>query len=416
MKKILFSFIAFLLFFGSCFSEDLWYTVKDGFIDYFIKDNWVIQVVENYTIDYKESSHWFFRDIPYLYNYDTYRLLKTPIGNVFVKWAEFKKTEEGNFVTLQIGSKDIWVNWETNYAIWYTLEWAIREFSWWQEFYWNIVGTDWDTSFENVNFRIHLPEGKVVEDYYALMWIRDANIDVPLELSWGVIYNTSSIALKAKEWITVSLRFKADSFPVKEKLVIKSLWRHFINYFDTEQKQEVLIYSIYFLCFLILLWVLSVIHRYLWKEEDFYFKHKNNERVGVKDVIYYDPPKGYMPWDCAVMRELKSTTVIFSAMLYHWIGQWLIDVQMSGKRVCFKKKEDIDIDSYQFQVYEKDWKSPEKEYWNFCFWGNKTTYYPTDSLYPIDAEKVKKIADTVYYHIMKKFCPSVPKFLLYKNW
>jgi len=130
MKKFLFSFIAFLLSFGSCFAEDLWYTVKDGFIDYFIKDNWVIQVVENYTIDYKESSHWFFRDIPYLYNYDTYRLLKTPIGNVFVDWAEFKKTEEGNFVSLQIGSKDIWVNWETNYTIWYTLEWAIREFSW----------------------------------------------------------------------------------------------------------------------------------------------------------------------------------------------------------------------------------------------------------------------------------------------
>ena len=417
MKKILFSIISFLfLFVWSCFAEDLWYSIKTFIVDLNLRDDWKLDVIEEIVITYNEPSHWFYREIPYLYEVDDNTMLKTPITNIYVEWAAFEESKYGNYERLKIGSKNKLVNWDKVYKISYTVDWAIRNKEWWQELYWNIIGTDWDTSLNKVNFKLHIPERLEILDYYGRKWPLGSVTSFPLSLNWRVLKNESSLKLRHNEWVTIAVKFPEDSFYVNPVFVKKSLYRRFINFFNTEERQQYLIYSIYALCTIFIIYALSVIYEYFRREEDFYFKYKNDNLDGVKDVIYYDPPKWYMPWDLAVIREFKSTTVVFSAMLYYWIGQWLIEIATSGKRICFKKKEDVDIESYKFQEYDV-WKkavSPEKEYWDFCF-GDKTTYYPTNALTSAKARKVKKIADKVYYIMMHKLCPWVSVLFLHKN-
>ncbi len=417
MKKILFSIISFLfLVVWSCFAEDLWYYIKSYNVDMSLRDDGKLDIIEELVITYEEPSHWFFREIPYLYEVNDSTMLKTPITNIYVEWAEFEESKYGNYERLKIGSKNQLVNWDKTYKISYTVDWAVRNKEWWQELYWNVVGTDWDTSIRKLDFKLHLPENFEILDTYGRKWSFGSVDGFSLSLSWNLLSNNTSLKLLHNESATIAVKFPENSFDVKEVIVKKSLYRRFINFFNTEERQQYLIYSIYALCTIFIIWALSIIYRYFRREEDFYFKYRKDDLDGVKDVIYYDPPKWYLPWDLAVLRDFKSTTVVFPAMLYYWIGQWLIEVSTSGKRICFKKKESVDIESYQFQKYG-EWKheiSPEKDYWDFCF-GEKSTYYPTNALTSWKAKEVKRIADSVYYAMMNKFCPWVSKIFLYKN-
>ena len=155
MKKILFSIISFLfLVVWSCFAEDLWYSIKTFIVDLNLRDDWKLDILEEIVITYNEPSHWFYREIPYLYEVDENTMLKTPITNIVVEWAEFEESKYGNYERLKIGSKNQLVNWDKVYKISYTVDWAVRNKEWWQELYWNIVGTEWDTSINKVNFKL----------------------------------------------------------------------------------------------------------------------------------------------------------------------------------------------------------------------------------------------------------------------
>ena len=415
MKKILFSILLFLfLVVWSCFAEDLWYKIKSLHIDCYLHDDWNLYVVEDIWINYNEVSHGFFRDIPYLYELDDDNLLKTDVSGILVDWAKFSKSKKWNFISLKIGSKDEDVFWYKDYRVSYLVDWAVRSFSWWQELYRNLIWTEWDTSIENVALSIYLPDETLVwdNDFYWNIWKFWSKKEFDLIKIWTVIKNNEPINLKANEWITVSIKFPANSFETKEVIVKKSLWRKFMNYIDTNEKVLFVSYCICWLIIIALIIAWWFLYCYLIEKSKNYNKFKWKKFDNVKDVIYYDPPKWYTPWEVAVIKDLESTTTVFPTMLYHWIGQWLVELSPSGKRVFFKKKDDADIDNYKFTDNEDNisyvYRTPEKSFWNFCF--DKFDLYDPNAILTVnEADLLKNYADSIYYHIMNKFCPWISK-------
>lgn len=419
MKKILFSIISFLfLAVWSCFADDLWYKINSYDVDAYIQKDWKVYIVENIGIHYYEESHWFIREIPFLYERDEKTLLKTPISNISVEWVEYQKSEQWNFLVLKIGSKKETVIWDKNYKISYQVEWAIRSFTWLQELYYNIIGTDWDTSIDNVNFKIYLPNENMIgeEDYYAKIWAFWSTDEIKVIKVWTIIKNTESLHLWAHEWVTVSIKFAENTFFTEEILVKKTVWRKIVNFINTEIRVYIAAYGLYWLFLVWLIFICAFIYKYSIKQENFYLKHKKKEWENVKDVIYYDPPKWYYPWEVAIIKDLKSTTTVFATMLYYWIGKWLVKLEVVNWRPYFRKVPDVDMDSYQFQVYNdtRYYTKPEKEFWNFCFWRH-ATYSPSDVLTAEEANHLKWIADSIYMNIMGKFCPWVSDSCLRKN-
>ena len=83
MKKLFF-WIIFTLFsiFSIVVAKEDWYRIDNYSADFEIKKDGIIYVDEKIELTYQiEWAHGFYRDIPYLYEKDDWKYIKTPIIN-----------------------------------------------------------------------------------------------------------------------------------------------------------------------------------------------------------------------------------------------------------------------------------------------------------------------------------------------
>lgn len=415
MKKIVTLLVLLIFSWCWCLAEDLWYNINSYNIDYDIKKDWSINVTEKLQIHYNEESHWFFREIPFIYEYDDNYVIETTLSNISVEWDSFQKSVKWNFTILKIGSSDKTILWDKDYIIKYTIDWAIRSYSWRQELFRNLIWTDWDTSTNNAKFIIHFPSDLEVQEYYAQKWKIDRWENIELLYSWNTISNMEWLKLYAMEWVTVALKFPNKFFPVKEKIYKKSLRRKLMNHLDTEEKLYNFAYIVYWILVVLFFVLMRFTYKYSKSREEIFLKQRGDWMDSVRDVIYYDPPEWYTPWEVAIMKEMKSTTRIFATMLYMWLWKWLVTVITKNKRIYFQKIAEPEEKWYKFYKYNngKYFNSPENEFWNFCF-EKDNLYYPASTLPLEKSNRLKKIADTIYYSIIERFCPKTPKFVVNK--
>ena len=79
------------------------------------------------------------------------------IRNVTVNYP-CSEEEEGGYLDLRIGSADKYVEGNVQYVITYTYDLGRDILHGADEFYFNIVGTEWDTTVESVSFAVHFPK------------------------------------------------------------------------------------------------------------------------------------------------------------------------------------------------------------------------------------------------------------------
>lgn len=161
MKKIILLFFAFIInavFSLSAFAENFYIT--NYYVDLKVQKNRDVLITENIGVFFTNPSHGIFRNIPtkttLYYENGKKSQLKAKIYDVEVNEA-FSIHKDNKSTTFKIGNPYKLVNGQKNYQIKYTYSLGNDKIKNADEFYFNIIGTQWNTYINDVQFRIVLP-------------------------------------------------------------------------------------------------------------------------------------------------------------------------------------------------------------------------------------------------------------------
>ncbi len=161
MKKIILLFFAFIIsavFSLSAFAENFYIT--NYYVDLKVQKNRDVLITENIGVFFTNPSHGIFRNIPtkttLYYENGKKSQLKANIYDVEVNEA-FSIHKDNKSTTFKIGDPHKLVNGQKNYQIKYTYSLGNDKIQNADEFYFNIIGTQWNTYINDVQFRIVLP-------------------------------------------------------------------------------------------------------------------------------------------------------------------------------------------------------------------------------------------------------------------
>ncbi|MCH5316776.1 MAG: DUF2207 domain-containing protein [Eubacterium sp.] len=139
--------------------RDYYISAYDIQID--VLENNVLNVTEHISVYFNLYSHGIFRYIPvsnYIEREDgSYGNIKAKIRNVKVSDPVDTYYEDGNYV-LQIGDGDVTIIGPKDYTISYSYVMGRDIGEGFDELYYNIIGTGWETNIENVTFTINMPK------------------------------------------------------------------------------------------------------------------------------------------------------------------------------------------------------------------------------------------------------------------
>ena len=228
--KRLFVFLITLALLLACaipaFAEEADDEAKYPYRDYYIsaydiqidvtEDN-VLNVTEHITSYFNIYSHGIFRYIPvsnYVEREDgSYGIVRAKIKKVRVSDPFDSYTEDGNYV-LQIGNADVEIIGAKDYTISYSYVMGRDIGDGFDELYYNLIGTGWETNIENVTFTINMPkefdESKLgfSAGYYGTSGVTDIEYSV----NGNQISGRLTEALAPRQAFTVRLELPEDYF------------------------------------------------------------------------------------------------------------------------------------------------------------------------------------------------------------
>ena len=159
ITNLLFCVFTFFLFSLNCYAND--YDITKYDVEIVVDEHNKYSIKENIDTYFNVSKHGIVRKIP-LYNNikrqdgnnEKNRVL---ISNVKVSEEFESSRENGNYV-LKIGSADRTLIGKHSYAISYDYDIGLDKNNKYDELYFNIIGTNWDTDISNVTFKITMPK------------------------------------------------------------------------------------------------------------------------------------------------------------------------------------------------------------------------------------------------------------------
>lgn len=140
------------------------YYIKHYNVDIEVRENnsyLITETIDAY-FDAGANKHGIIRNIPLKNN--IYRedgstgVTKANISNINVEGADFLTSEEGNNLSIRIGSRDIVVEGDVTYKISYIYSIGRDILKDKDEFYFNIIGDEWDTDINSVDFTVKFPK------------------------------------------------------------------------------------------------------------------------------------------------------------------------------------------------------------------------------------------------------------------
>lgn len=167
MKKLsrIFAVIIFVVAMFSCSvtanAEEVGYKITAYDVSINVNENNTLDVVERITADFDTPKHGIYRYIPVVNHFETDNKKVTAyskVKNVDSNTVIFDKYKEEDNYVIQLGDPDKTVVGVQNYEISYTYDMGQELTKSEDKLYYNIIGTGWDTTIDNVTFSIQMPK------------------------------------------------------------------------------------------------------------------------------------------------------------------------------------------------------------------------------------------------------------------
>ena len=329
MKKIILLLVFIFVSFFSvnpAFAENFYITDYDVKMN--VNEDKSVDVVETIDVIFTNPSHGIYRTIP---------LQNNKIKNIKVS-EQNKVTNNGTDINIKIGSPDKFIYGKHNYQLSYTYYFLDNK----NEFYYNIIGTGWNTTISKVTFGITMPKnidaknvGLSIGKHGTKGFEDGAIFRVYKNKISGNVYKK----LLPNEGVTI--RAEVDKNYFSESSLLK--------YYDNLHNISIII-----------ILVLTIISVLIW-----YFLGKDNH---VTPVVSFYPPENVNSVEAEIINKGKCTFQGLVALLIELAGKGYIKIKENSEENTFRL--------YRINAQEDQQKaklSPsEKEYLNIIFEDEQT--------------------------------------------
>lgn len=127
-----------------------------------VRKNNVYRIHETIEVDFLQSRHGIYRTIPIVNQVkrtdgstDTVRV---QVENLSCGTDEYDVSRNGNYLSVKIGDEDKKISGQKTYHLTYDYQMGNDTLKGADEFYFNVIGTQWQTTIRNVTFSIQMPD------------------------------------------------------------------------------------------------------------------------------------------------------------------------------------------------------------------------------------------------------------------
>ena len=130
-------------------------------------------VKETIDVNFHQSRHGIYREIPFQYRDDFAKMIETPTEVLSVtggsgKSWKFQVKKMGHVMNIRIGDANKYVSGKQTYVITYKVENAVLFFNDHDELYWNVTGNDWKAPIQEASADVTLTVKKKSRDLWAV--------------------------------------------------------------------------------------------------------------------------------------------------------------------------------------------------------------------------------------------------------
>lgn len=326
--NLLFCIFTFFLFSLNCYAND--YDITKYDVEIVVDEHNKYSIKENIDTYFNVSKHGIVRKIP-LYNnikrqdgnYEKNRVL---ISNIKVSEEFASSRENGNYV-LKIGSADKTLTGKHSYTISYDYDIGLDKNNKYDELYFNIIGTNSDTSISNVTFKITMPKefdaSKLGFSYGEYGYSNTDNISY--DVDGNVITGSFDGTLLAGEGLNVRMELPEGYF------IRKSVGSSLLE------------------CWYYIIPILGVIVAYaVWK------KYGKDDQV--VDVVSFYPPENMNSLDVAFAKKGSTNSNDAVSLLVYLASKGYIKIiedEKSNNKFTIQKVKDYDGNNKEEELFFK---------------------------------------------------------------
>ena len=294
-------------------------------VDVYIPNNGVVRIEENIEYQFPdEVRRGIIRKIPYKYklgqnNYNL-RIEVLNVTDFDGNSYKYNVKKKNGYVEIIIGNPDITVTGVKEYRIEYFVKKAIREFDDYDEFYWNVTGTEWDlpilSSSAHIYFEAEIPGELKLDCFTGKYGSTEKNCTYNSSKD-SVVYSSNG-ELNPYQGLTIVLGFPEGLVKGHSKLV---LWYWFIR--------DNLIYTVPFITLLglFLIW----------------YKFGRDPYKDMPIAVRYAPPPDLTPAEAGTLYDEKADMIDLTSTV--------IDLAVRG----YLRIEEIGTTKYLF-LSDRDYR------------------------------------------------------------
>lgn len=346
--NLLFCIFTFFLFSLNCYAND--YDITKYDVEIVVDEHNKYSIKENIDTYFNVSKHGIVRRIP-LYNNiirqdGTRERNRVLISNVHVN-EEFSSSRENNNYVLKIGSADKTINGKHSYSISYDYDIGLDKNNKYDELYFNIIGTNWDTDISNVTFKITMPkEFDASKLGFSYGEYGESNTDnISYDVDGNVITGSFEGTLLAGEGLNVRMELPEGYF------IRKSVGSSLLE------------------CWYYIIPILGVIVAYVvWK------KYGKDDQV--VDVVSFYPPENMNSLDVAFAKKGSVNSNDAVSLLVYLASKGYIKIvedKKSKSRFTIQKVKEYDGNNKEEELFfrglfKKVWDSISSDELNESFY------------------------------------------------
>lgn len=346
--NLLFCIFTFFLFSLNCYAND--YDISKYDVEIVVDEHNKYSIKENIDTYFNVSKHGIIRRIP-LYNNikrqdginEKNRVL---ISNIKVN-EEFDLSRENDNYVLKIGSADKTINGKHSYTISYDYDIGLDKNNKYDELYFNIIGTNWDTDISNVTFKITMPkEFDANKLGFSYGKYGESNTDnISYDVDGNVITGSFEGTLLAGEGLNVRLELPEGYF------IRKSVGSSLLE------------------CWYYIIPILGVLISYLiWK------KYGKDDQV--VDVVSFYPPENMNSLDVAFAKKGSVNSNDAVSLLVYLASKGYIKIvedKKSKSKFTIQKVKEYDGNNKEEELFfrglfKKVWDSISSDELNESFY------------------------------------------------
>lgn len=273
------------------------FTLRNYHIELKVGRDNAYEVTETFDAVFSEKRHGLVRSIPTAtYNGGTVAISQVTCNQ------PFRTYEHGGLFDIKIGDADTYVEGTVPYRITYRFDIGDDGLPNMDELYFNLVGTDWDTTISDVSFRIVMPKPFSAERLKFTSGPRGSRDEAPADfrVKDQVIEGKLLRGLGPHEGLTIALPLPKGYFdgPLRSG-------------FNYQQKTEPYIYGFWLLLAVFIVFVIN----------------RSNRRP---TALSLHPPADMNPADMLYIRTRSLRGKGISALLLDWARRGLIRLEPDG--------------------------------------------------------------------------------------